>query len=228
MPGRVRLFVSATPDLEPEREIVGQAVARLPVSIGWEIKRTPQRGEPLQPALEAVTACDIYLFLLGQDITAPAGVEWDLAQRSGKRPIAFLKDVLHTPAAQVFIREAEVAWTHFANDEELMERIQIALAEHLLERELEYGLSVVEHEALSALLRERAEERPAEAAPVKGRPGGAAGGGVILGPGDLPPGGVPVTGEAKGRSPPTFAEGRPSAPPIAKEEHPLEPRKAPE
>jgi len=195
MAGRVYLFVSATPDLEPEREIVGQAVARLPVSIGWEIKRTPRRGEPLQPALEAVAACDIYLFLLGQDITAPAGVEWDIARRSGKKPLAFLKDVLHTPAAQVFIREARVTWTHFASDEELMDLVQVALAEHLLERELEYGLSVVEHEALSALLQKREEEEGplAEVSPIEGRPGGAAGGGVILGPSDLPPGGVPLT-----------------------------------
>ena len=200
MAGRVHLFVSATPDLEPEREIVGQAVAKLPVSIGWEIKRTPRRGEPLQPALEAVAACDVYLFLLGQDITAPAGVEWDIARRSGKEPLAFLKDVLHTPAAQVFIREAGVTWVRFASDEELMNLIQTALAERLLERELEYGLSVVEHEALSALLQRREEEEgkegpPAEVSPIEGRPGGAAGGGVILGPGDLPPGGVPLTPE---------------------------------
>ena len=197
MAGRVYLFVSATPDLEPEREIVGQAVARLPVSIGWEIKRTPRRGEPLQPALEAVAACDIYLFLLGQDITAPAGVEWDIARRSGKKPLAFLKDVLHTPAAQVFIREARVTWTHFASVEELMDLVQVALAEHLLERELEYGLSVVEHEALSALLQKREEEEGplAEVSPIEGRPGGAAGGGVILGPSDLPPGGVPLTAD---------------------------------
>jgi len=37
MAKRVRLFVSAGPDLEAEREIIGQAVARLPVSLGWTI-----------------------------------------------------------------------------------------------------------------------------------------------------------------------------------------------
>jgi hypothetical protein len=46
MPRLVRLFVSATPDLEAEREVIGQVVVCLPVALGWEIKRTPRRGEP--------------------------------------------------------------------------------------------------------------------------------------------------------------------------------------
>lgn len=207
MPGRVHLFVSATPDLEPEREIVGQVVARLPVSIGWEIKRTPRRGEPLQPALEAATACDLYLFLLGRDIAAPAGVEWDVAWRAGKKPLAYAKDVLHTPAAEAFVRDAGVTWTRFASDEELMDVVRIALAKHLTERALRYRLSVVEHEALSALLQKiKVEKPPAEAPPIGGKSGGAAGGGVILGPGDLPPGGVPVTADDSWPLPATPAE----------------------
>lgn len=192
----LRLFVSATPDLEAEREVIGQVVARLPVTVGWEIKRTPRRGEPLPPALEAVTACDFYLFLLGKDIAAPAGVEWDVARRAGKKPLAYVKDVLHTPAAQVFLRDTRVAWTRFASDEELWELVQAALVERLLERAPAYGLSAVEHEALAALLQKQKEEQPPTESPaVEGRPKGAAGGGVILGPDSLPPGGVLVSAE---------------------------------
>jgi len=92
MASRLRLFVSAAPDLEAEREVIGQTVAELPVSLGWAIKRTPKRGEPLRPALEAVEACDFYVLLLATDIRAPVGLELYAARRAGKDPLAFLKD----------------------------------------------------------------------------------------------------------------------------------------
>jgi len=40
----LRLFVSATNDLESERAIVGRILAELPVKIGVEIRRTPASG----------------------------------------------------------------------------------------------------------------------------------------------------------------------------------------
>ena len=196
MASRVRLFVTATSDLEPEREAIGKAIAQLPVSLGWEIKRTPRRGELLAPALEAVVDCDFYVFLLGTDVTAPVGVEWDAALGAGKTPLAFLKDVTHTPAARAFARFAErsgVRWTPFSDPQELGVLVQRALARWVLDRAEAYGLSPVEWETLSAFLeKQRLEEGqvPGEAGQ---KPQGAGGGGVILAPGrDLPPGGVLV------------------------------------
>ena len=192
MRGSVRLFVSATPDLEPEREVVGRVVATLPVSVEWRIGRSPHRHEPLQPALEAVAGSNVYLFLLGRDITAPAGVEWDAARRAGKEPLAFVRNELRTPAAQEFLRQSGGEWTAFASHVELAHLLQTALVEHLLASALEYGLNVVEHEALSALAEGSHAGDPAEEGHDIPRAGGAGGGGVILGPHSLPPGGVPV------------------------------------
>ena len=45
MADRVRLFISAGPELEPEREAIGRALAEFPINLGWEIKRTPRLGE---------------------------------------------------------------------------------------------------------------------------------------------------------------------------------------
>ena len=196
MASRVRLFVTAAPDLEPEREAIGKAIAQLPVSLGWEIKRTPRRGESLAPVLEAVMDCDFYVFLLGTDVTAPVGVEWDAAS-AGKTPLAFLKDVPHTPAAQAFARFTErsgVRWTPFGDTQELGVLVQETLARRILDRAEAYGLSPVEWETLSAFLEKQRQEEggrvPEEAVQ---EPQGAGGGGVILAPGrDLPPGGVLV------------------------------------
>jgi hypothetical protein len=197
MASRVWLFVTAAPDLQPEREAIGKAIAQLPVSLGWEIKRTPHQGEPLAPALEAVVDCDFYVFLLGTDVTAPVGVEWDAALEAGRTPLTFLKDVPHTPAAQAFVRFAErsgVRWTPFGDPQELGVLAQHTLARRILDRAEAYGLSPIEWETLSALLEKQHQEKmgrgPGERAQ---EPRGAGGGGVILAPGrDLPPGGVLV------------------------------------
>ncbi len=195
MADRLRMFVSAGPDMEAEREAIGRAVAKLPVSIGWVIKRTPHRGQPL--ALEAIESCHFYVLLLGSDISAPVGVELMAARRAGKVTLAFLKDVTRTPAARIFVRDAGVKWTPFNSAQELGTLLQKALAQHILDRALEYKLSPVEYETLSAFLKELDREEKKEREPEeRGRePGGAGGGGVIIAPGrDIPPGGVPVEG----------------------------------
>ena len=40
----VHLFISAGPDLELEREALGKAIAQMPISLGWTIRRTAGRG----------------------------------------------------------------------------------------------------------------------------------------------------------------------------------------
>ncbi len=190
----LRLFVSAGPDLEAEREIIGQAVARLPVSLGWSIKRTPKRGDPLTPALEAVRDCDVFVLLLGTDIRAPVGLELITAQRAGKTVLAFLKEETpRTPAAMAFVRDARVNWILFRSGQDLEILIQKALARRILERAESYAISPVEWETLSALVEETSYE---EAKPEHTEASGAAGGGVIIAPGrDLPPEGVMVDEE---------------------------------
>jgi len=192
MAERLRLFVSAGPDLDAEREIIGQAVARLPVSLGCSIKRTPRRGAPLSPALEAVRDCDIYVLLLGTDIRAPVGLELITARRAGKTVSAFLKEeTSRTPAARAFIRGAGVNWTPFRSGQDLEILIQKALAQRILEQAERYAISPVEWETLSALVEQPGDKKIAEVTPAEAR--GAGGGGVIIAPGrDLPPGGVLV------------------------------------
>jgi hypothetical protein len=197
MAERLRLFVSAGPNLEAEREIIGQAVARLPVSLGWIIKRTPNRGEPLAPALEAIRACDFYVLLLSTDISAPVGLELITARRTRKTTLAFLKEeTARTPAARVFIRDAQVSWTPFHSGQELELLIQKALAHRILEGAKTYPISPVEWETLSALVEQPSYQEMAEPEPTEAS--GAGGGGVIIAPGrDLPPGGV-LVGESQG------------------------------
>jgi hypothetical protein len=192
MAERLRLFVSAGPDLETEREIIGQAVARLPVSLGWTIKRTPRRGQPLTPALEAIWACDFYVLLLGTDIRAPVGLELITARRARRTILALIKEeTARTPAARVFIKDAQLSWEPFRSGQELESLIQKTLAQRILEGAESYAINPVEWETLSALVEQPSHEEMAKHEPREA--GGAGGGGVIIAPGrDLPPGGVMV------------------------------------
>jgi hypothetical protein len=190
---RLRIFISAAPDLEVEREAVGKAIASLPVSLGWVINYTPGRGEPLAPAFEAAAASDFYVLLLGMDIRAPVGSELVIARQSGKRILRFLKDVARTPAARVFVRDIRLEWNHFATAAELGPLLKAALAEQIVEGAQAYGISVLDWERLSAFLAESKSQEASERVREEIAPDyrGAGKDGVIVAPGrDLPEEGV--------------------------------------
>ncbi|NOZ28898.1 MAG: hypothetical protein GXP39_12720 [Chloroflexi bacterium] len=191
MAKRFHLFVSAGPDMEVEREIIGRVVAELPVNLGWEIRRTPLPGEPHPADLEAVAHSDLFLLVLGHDISAPVGVEWEAARRSGRRIVSLLRRGPHTPAANIFLRETREEWQRFESAAELEKLVRRALVDLLLERAVDFRLTPEEWEALEQL---RESEEGEEESSQPPEPAGAGGGGVILGPDDAVRGGV-VIGE---------------------------------
>jgi len=174
---KIRLFVSSSRDLAAEREAVGQAIAELPISKGWEIHHTAHRGEPLATTLKAVETCDLFIILLGQDATAPIGLEWEQARLTGKRILAYRKEVAYSPSAQYFLRASEVEWTPFEDAEALKRDLLERLARELLDLKNRYGLIVEDVERLMELLKRLEGE---EKAPV-GKAEGAGESGVILG-----------------------------------------------
>lgn len=193
MTDRLHIFASAGPDLEVEREVIGKAIASLPVSLGWVIKYTPVRGERVAPALDAVAASHFYVLVLGGDIRAPVGSELYVARQTGKRVLAFLKNVLRTPAAHVFVKDASLEWEYFRAADELGPLLQRALIEQVLEGAQTCGLSPVDWETLSALLVDLADQEKLEREQEKAAPSyrGAGKDAVIVAPGrDLPEEGV--------------------------------------
>jgi hypothetical protein len=192
---RLRLFVSAGPDLEMEHEAIGQAVARIPApSLGWAIGRTPRRGEPQFVPWDELAAADFYALLLGSDIQAPVGAELWAARRAGKRVLAFRKNVLRTQAAEAFARDAGVDWVEYEAVSQVACEIQIALVREILARGPVGELWPLEHETLRGFLEKLRAGEMEMLSPEQ--EGGAGGGGVILVPGkDLPPGGVLVDSE---------------------------------
>jgi hypothetical protein len=176
----IRLFVSSSPDLAPEREALGQAVAELPISLGWEIRHTPRPGEEAREALDFVEHCDLYLVVLGADFAAPMGLEWRGAVGAGRPVLAYEKRVLHSPAAHTLLRQSDVAWTPFESPQELKALVTRALAQTLLKQGEQYGLHLDEVEALLARVGPE-EESAAEMPAGPDRRRGAGRDGIILG-----------------------------------------------
>jgi hypothetical protein len=173
MPTQVRLFISAGPDLEPAREMLGRALAELPVNVGWVLKRTPD--------VDSAPECHLFMVLLGLDIVAPVGLELWWARRSEKPILAYYLKERRSPACQVFWQQnRDLNWTAAPDMAALRRAVMRDLARFLLHHAERYGLMITEAETLHAYVR-HLEQIQLAAAPADAR--GAGGGGVILAPG---------------------------------------------
>jgi hypothetical protein len=170
-------------------------VAEIPLDLPWRLVYSPAHNQPLDTA--AVVAADVHLLLLGGDIRAPVGQEWQLARRAGRRPLLFLKQgISRTAAALDFARFAQSLgrWRPFADSAALRRDVLGLLAKVILERAGVLALSPAELERLRAWQAELAE--PAAAGVMHGGTGESSilltreryepRDGVLLRPGDEP------------------------------------------
>jgi hypothetical protein len=143
-----------------------------------EIRRTPAAGASPESMHELIANVDRVYFLLGEDISAPAGAEWLLAWKLERPVLALRRGRRRTPAALEFLRGAPVEWVPFADAAEAARLVALDVIRLLNHPANRYGLSMAEFERLAAhaaLLR-----RQPRAPQAAGEPGGAEGGGVLL------------------------------------------------
>lgn len=176
MAEKLRLFVSATSDLESSRAVIGRAVAELPVQIGVEIRRTPVNGAAYDDIFELIANVDRAYFLLGRDITAPAGTEWYLGWKLERSILPLAAVLRRTPAAQEFVRQFPGEWTRFRSHAELARLITHDVVRILNHPTNRYGLTVHDLELLKLHVAQISQRAPE----IGREPGGAEGGGVLL------------------------------------------------
>jgi hypothetical protein len=146
----VTIYISAAADVMAEREALAQMIAALPVTLAWRIIQTPLKAEPLN--LEVLPTADLYLLVMGGDIRAPIGLEWQTARRARRPVLAFLKHGLaRTLAGQAFVRDTDVTWQPFTDPADLSRQVERLLAEHLVRYAVHYVLTPAEVEQLTAL-----------------------------------------------------------------------------
>ncbi|MGW8317932.1 MAG: hypothetical protein ACWGPS_01715 [Candidatus Promineifilaceae bacterium] len=156
MRDQVLLYISAAPDLRTERDLLGRAVAEMPVPLAWRVVQSPRSNQPVDP--DAIAQADVHLLLMGGDIRAPIGLEWLIARRAGRLPVLFLKEsVSRTLAALDFVRtvENQTPWGTFKEGRELRRQVEILLVNYLLDRVVTFSLTKVDVDLLSSWLAER-------------------------------------------------------------------------
>lgn len=175
----VSLYISAAPELTRERGVLGHAITTIPTTLGWTITYTPASGEALN--VEAVARANAHLLVLGSDIKAPVGFEWQIARRAGRLPRLFLRDTLHTLAADAFARELSqhAPWHRYADADDLRRQVLKWLGAYLIEHALSFGLPVTEIEQLRTWQAELEKTAPS---PAGESPRETAHSGVVLSP----------------------------------------------
>jgi hypothetical protein len=191
MTGPIHLYVSSSNDLIVEREAIGQVVAALPLTLGWQISHTPLPGLVdselgLDELTMRIQSCDLYAVVLGADLTAPMGFELRTLLASGRQPIAaYRKQCNRSPSAQDALRVLDVAWKGFSTLLELRATFRRDLLRALLDVGPSLGLDLGDVERLLEDRRgegaEAAEGQEDRQTTFPDRPGGADRSGRILG-----------------------------------------------
>ncbi len=172
----LRIFVAATLELEAERAVIGRAIAELPVQLAIEIRRTPPLLPTHEEIFERIANCDRVYFLMGNDITAPAGQEWAVSWQLERNMLPLRRSPRPTPAAQEFQRRSPLPWIDFRSATELARIVSLDVARMVKHPANRYGLTVAELERLEAYMRRLDKVQ----ASLDKEPTGAEGGGVLL------------------------------------------------
>jgi hypothetical protein len=143
---KLLIFVSSLiGELLPEREAVEKAVSEIPLTRAWVFEHTSASTEPLAESyLRKVRECDIFILLVGKDISEPVRQEYETALAHDKPRLVFLRDVERSPEAEAFVEEIDVKWAKFGTLGELQQQIQEAVTDELIKGYRRHRLKATE------------------------------------------------------------------------------------
>ncbi len=182
MERQLSIYVSASPEMDEECELLGQLLANITRSVRWTFKRTPGPHLGENPDLDSLRASQFYLILLGMDIVAPIGVEYRAAREQDLAILAFRNiETSASPAAAYFAQNMGIRWRAFRTPQDFIGQFERDLLARLIEGTPGYGLDLNEIERLSvrleALREEDAQDHKSAESDTRR---GAGGGGIIL------------------------------------------------
>jgi hypothetical protein len=152
--GPIHLYISSSEDLGLEREAVGQVVAALPLTLGWQISHTPLPGSldaglGMKELDARIRRCDLYALILGRDLNAPMGYELRSVFTSRQCLLgAYRKECSRSPSARDAVRTLDVVWQRFSGLSAFRARFRRDLLQALLEVGPTLGLDLADVERL--------------------------------------------------------------------------------
>ena len=124
----------AREDLRAERDAVRTAVQSIGITQSWRFEDSPASSRHVDDAyLAKVREADIFVIILGQELSEPVRKEYETALAAQKPILAFLKATTRTPTADAFAKSLSVKWKSFADPTVLAQEVRRALAEELID-----------------------------------------------------------------------------------------------
>ena len=109
------------------RRAVREAIEELPLTRPWLFEEAPAAADPLDESyLRWVGKCDLFILLLGEDITDPVRTEWETATQARKPRLVFLKKGAQDDAAWKFAKGLDMKWKEYRTLPELKREVQAA------------------------------------------------------------------------------------------------------
>ena len=152
MEEKLIVFISSgiNDEMKRARQAVREAIEELPLTRPWLFEEAPAAADPLEQSyLRWVGKCDLFILLLGEDITDPVRVEWETATQARKPRLVFLKKRAQDDAAWDFAKRAcpefieglDVKWKEYRTLAELKREVQAAVGDELIKGYRAYGVS---------------------------------------------------------------------------------------
>ena len=156
MEERLIVFISSriNDEMKRARRSVREAMEELPLTRPWLFEEAPAAADPLDESyLRWVGKCDLFILLLGEDITDPVRVEWETATQASKPCLVFLKKGAQDDAAWEFAKGLDVKWKEYRTLPELKGEVQAAVGDELIKGYRAYGVSEGERAGLQEHVR---------------------------------------------------------------------------
>jgi tetratricopeptide (TPR) repeat protein len=153
---QLNIFVSSMiGPLWGERAAVEEAIRTgTPLARTWVFERAPASSEEISESyLARVRECDIYLLILGQDISDPVKAEYQTARECDKPRLCFVQEgVERTQALEEFLPtlRADVKYATFSDEASLRREVLRAVRQELVQGYKRYRLGEAERAELVA------------------------------------------------------------------------------
>ncbi|NOZ29359.1 MAG: DUF4062 domain-containing protein, partial [Chloroflexi bacterium] len=138
--GLLSAFVSSVVrELRPERRIVADAIRSLALVRPWLFEEEPPSPRALPEAyLRYVRRCDIFILVIGHDITDPVYAEYETAHRCGKPMLIFFREGLAPSEAVAAFRQqleqdGSCKYATFRDNKDLARQVRNGVALHIIE-----------------------------------------------------------------------------------------------
>ncbi|TEU16540.1 MAG: tetratricopeptide repeat protein [Anaerolineales bacterium] len=156
---KLTVFISSMiGELLKERQVVRQAINSIPLTRAWAFEYAPASADQLEESyLSKVRECDLFILLVGEDISEPVKREYETAIEHGKRCLVFVKRMGRGKArsrqAEEFVQGVGQKYKEFKNRPDLKRQVLKAVVGELVKGYRHFHLAEAEPDTLDKFRR---------------------------------------------------------------------------